>query len=426
MRATLMTHKLAGAETQPSRNEPGKRAEKRAQAEDFASLLAVCGAFAQPPALKAEDQPVPENAGQEIDAIECAPPPNTFFDPHAPQLPAQSAGGMSVLAPESFPPTAKLSAAADSPQGGLAEIVSQMSPTADGSVNAEASAIAERVTGPKQAAGEPSPTLPDGKTIATEKGWAWLEEIKAAAEGVGAAESTEMTGAMEAPRVKAAQREAISLTSLLAEAARGDNAARGGVTMAQALGETFSRAPQRQASGEGESFTPETSNTTAFETAPQSAAAAAGAPALEATARDIITQSLGPLVALAESLARRESRTLRVRLRPEELGEVELQVTRDAQGRLSAQLAAAQETARDALAHGLGHLRAALERAGIAFERLEVSADARLNPGPDGQRQGAPERRPARDADAPSLSLESQPVNRAHAAPDDRLLNLRA
>jgi flagellar hook-length control protein FliK len=425
MRATLMTHKLTGAETQPARGEPGERAEKRAQAEDFASLLAVCGALAQPPALKAEGQFVPEHAGQEIDAIECAPPPNMFFDPLAAQLPAQRAGGMGALAPESFPPAAKLSAAADSSQGSLAEIVSQMSPTGNGSVNMEACAIVERDSAPKQTAEAP-PTLPDGKTVAMEKDWAWHEEIKAAAEEAGAADSTEMTGAIETPRTETAQREAISLTSLLAEASRGDKAARGGITMAQALGETYSGAPQRQASGEGESFTQETMNSTALETASPSAAAAAGAPALEATARDIITQSLGPLIALAESLARRESRTLRVRLRPEELGEVELQVTRDAQGRLSAHLAAAQETARDALAHGLGHLRAALERAGIAFERLEVSSDARLNPGPDGQRQGASERRPARDADTQSLALESQPVNRAHAAPDDRLLNLRA
>lgn len=95
--------------------------------------------------------------------------------------------------------------------------------------------------------------------------------------------------------------------------------------------------------------------------------------------REVIDQMGEPLADAFEKLSPREARTLHVRLNPEELGRVELQVTRDAGGRLSAQLTAEHEAARRALQDGLAHLRDTLERAGIAVEQLNVGVDAQTS-----------------------------------------------
>jgi flagellar hook-length control protein FliK len=137
-------------------------------------------------------------------------------------------------------------------------------------------------------------------------------------------------------------------------------------------------------------------------------------------------QIANPLVGEAGRLARHEARTLHLSLRPEQLGQVEVKITRDAEGRLSAQLAAEHETARQALAEGIGHLRAALERAGLVIDRLEVSLGS--NPSLNSGGQASEHHRP-QSAQRTVPDFSSSVATITDGAPDaqeERLLSLRA
>jgi flagellar hook-length control protein FliK len=151
---------------------------------------------------------------------------------------------------------------------------------------------------------------------------------------------------------------------------------------------------------------------------------APSAASLTARASEIIRQTIEPVVVAASGLERREARAFSLHLHPAELGEVEVKLTRDDDGRLNAHLTAQQETARDALADGLSQLRESLERAGLAINQLDVNLSSHSGPGTsahagDGQaRSSLPHFGPAtlapESADAP-LDVEQ-----------DRLLSLRA
>ncbi|MEJ7708488.1 MAG: flagellar hook-length control protein FliK [Pyrinomonadaceae bacterium] len=65
-------------------------------------------------------------------------------------------------------------------------------------------------------------------------------------------------------------------------------------------------------------------------------------------ASSVARQIAEPLIEVFEKLSRRESGTLRLQLHPDDLGRVDVQITRDATGRLSAQLSAEHEAARRA------------------------------------------------------------------------------
>jgi hypothetical protein len=110
---------------------------------------------------------------------------------------------------------------------------------------------------------------------------------------------------------------------------------------------------------------------------------------------------------------------VRVRLHPEALGEVSVQIRWEG-GVLSARLEAATPAARDALENGAHSLRAALQEQGIPVERFTVGVrldlEARSYPQDPGP---APERRPAADpppsgsTDSPAESAkEPEPVGR--------------
>jgi flagellar hook-length control protein FliK len=82
------------------------------------------------------------------------------------------------------------------------------------------------------------------------------------------------------------------------------------------------------------------------------------------------------LVAGADAMPKHDAKVLHLDLAPKDLGNVEVRITRDAEGRMSAQIVANREAARDALAAGLPELRHTLERVGLTVERLDVSARA--------------------------------------------------
>jgi flagellar hook-length control protein FliK len=95
------------------------------------------------------------------------------------------------------------------------------------------------------------------------------------------------------------------------------------------------------------------------------------------TVKELVTpQVANQLVDLAAATQPRQQRTVRLRLRPEELGQVDVQLSRDSAGKVSAQVVVERDSARSALTQSLPQLREALERAGLQVDRLTVSSDA--------------------------------------------------
>lgn len=135
-----------------------------------------------------------------------------------------------------------------------------------------------------------------------------------------------------------------------------------------------------------------------------------------------------PLQGAARSLLLREvaelrpheSRTLRLRLKPEELGEVRIELTRAPDGTVSARLDAESAAAARSLAGSLTHLRSAMQSVGIAVGQLGVGQHTAGDGGGRGQ-DAAPDQ-------APWGAERATPAPKSfkHEASGDRLLTLRA
>jgi hypothetical protein len=87
----------------------------------------------------------------------------------------------------------------------------------------------------------------------------------------------------------------------------------------------------------------------------------------------LVKQTIPPVLELAQRLEAPATRSLRLQLNPVELGRVDVEITRNAEGHVSAVLKAEQTETAQTLTHSLGHLRESLERAGLVVERLDVS-----------------------------------------------------
>jgi hypothetical protein len=148
------------------------------------------------------------------------------------------------------------------------------------------------------------------------------------------------------------------------------------------------------------------------------------APAADAAgAQPLRGPALASLVAEMESLQPRESRAVKLRLKPEELGEVRVELTRAADGTVSASLTAERPEAARALSDNLAHLREALRLAGVEVGRLDVghhdSQPSGRQPSPHGGegRAAPPQTRAVETEDGP------RPATRSSV---ERLLTLRA
>src|SRR6185503_3695568 len=86
----------------------------------------------------------------------------------------------------------------------------------------------------------------------------------------------------------------------------------------------------------------------------------------------IAHQVVNPMIEIASQLSPRETRRLRIELHPEKFGQIDLEITRGVDGRLSASLSADTNIARHALAEGINHLRESLQQSGLTVDRLEV------------------------------------------------------
>lgn len=156
----------------------------------------------------------------------------------------------------------------------------------------------------------------------------------------------------------------------------------------------------------------------------------------QAEAQTVISQAAEPVISAAEGLAPREARTLRLTLNPQELGRLEVRLTRDDDGRLSASFAAERETTRQALSAGLAELRQTLERAGLPVERLEIrhappppELTGQFPGNPHGQPRQPFHEQPASDRFAalqPSREALNENLTVTPTAIADRLLSRRA
>lgn len=144
------------------------------------------------------------------------------------------------------------------------------------------------------------------------------------------------------------------------------------------------------------------------------------------TAGSIQAQTISQIIAQAETLAAHQTRSLRLRLRPEELGQIDIQLTRDATGRISAHISAERESARAVLSRSLDQLRETLSRAGLTVDKLQISAETGLFAG---NRESDDTR--SNNRDSPSTVANLLTVNETEAggqprAEDEKLLSLRA
>jgi flagellar hook-length control protein FliK len=142
--------------------------------------------------------------------------------------------------------------------------------------------------------------------------------------------------------------------------------------------------------------------------------------------RSVEAQSVSPIVELARDLGKRETRNIRVRLHPEELGQVDIRVSRDADGRLTALLSVERDATRQSLSGGIAHLREALERAGVTVDRLDVATTSGWDAGA-GDGAARHERREAGPAGHDRAEAHPKATaGRRQEAADDRLLSIRA
>jgi flagellar hook-length control protein FliK len=115
-----------------------------------------------------------------------------------------------------------------------------------------------------------------------------------------------------------------------------------------------------------------------------------------------------------------------LRLRPEELGQIDIQLSRDAAGRISAHISAERESSRGTLSRSLDELRDTLSRAGLTVDKLQISTESGLFAGHRGTDDA-----PSNTGESPSVVANLLTENQTEAggqprAEDEKLLSLHA
>ncbi len=148
----------------------------------------------------------------------------------------------------------------------------------------------------------------------------------------------------------------------------------------------------------------------------------------------VISQTAGQVITVAERMTPRETRAISLSLNPKDLGRLEVRITRDDEGRVSAQFTAERDVTRHALREGLTELRQTLERAGLPVDRLEIRT-ATPDAGPftgfaHGQSPQHTYEQPASHRFATADPADDEVVNQERAPhqpePGRRLLSRRA
>lgn len=111
---------------------------------------------------------------------------------------------------------------------------------------------------------------------------------------------------------------------------------------------------------------------------PTAAAAAAPAPALQLPSGQVVAESelLGQVLGRLQVGARRESSSISMKLNPEELGELKLELLVE-KDRVKALIVTQNQQVQEVLERHLPRLREALQQQGLKLEDLQVSVDSR-------------------------------------------------
>ena len=128
-------------------------------------------------------------------------------------------------------------------------------------------------------------------------------------------------------------------------------------------------------------------------------------------------------MALAQTVGT-DKRVMKIRLKPAELGTVEITLSRNADGRIEAHFQTDNPQTQHVLKDTLDQLRASLERSGMQVGKLETSCSSFSFAGNDGR--GGPQREFAPTGDQPAIESGFEPSTKNQEEKLSRLLNLRA
>jgi flagellar hook-length control protein FliK len=142
-------------------------------------------------------------------------------------------------------------------------------------------------------------------------------------------------------------------------------------------------------------------------------------------ANTVLNQTLSPIVTAAQNLSPRETRNINLRLQPADFGQVDITLSRSANGQLHARFSADNDIARAALKSGMNDLKQLLQGAGLSIERLEVSSGQSTLTSSGGGSNHNQSDRPANAYGAPADSTTDHPGAPSRAI-DNRLLSVRA
>jgi flagellar hook-length control protein FliK len=142
----------------------------------------------------------------------------------------------------------------------------------------------------------------------------------------------------------------------------------------------------------------------------------------------VVVKQIEPkIIEMAEFLKSNEEKQLiKLRLKPTELGEVEIRIERDSVGNIRAHFHTTSETTRHILSESLGQLRDSLQNSGLKVESLEVSSNPQPSAGNEKgdqqSRHGERFERVGNDATFSNIENEDE----SQEDPAQRLVNLRA
>jgi flagellar hook-length control protein FliK len=143
-------------------------------------------------------------------------------------------------------------------------------------------------------------------------------------------------------------------------------------------------------------------------------------------ANELVAQLTKPVLETINTIPPKQTRSIRIRLRPEELGQVDVQLSRDAAGKVSAQMLVERENARQILAQTLPQLKLALEQAGLVVDQLHVSSDSSAFTGGARNQERQPAEDNSRAAFVQSNQASTSNVSAHDQVRDHKLLSLNA
>ncbi|HEY6803266.1 MAG TPA: flagellar hook-length control protein FliK [Pyrinomonadaceae bacterium] len=274
-----------------------------------------------------------------------------------------------------------------------------------------------------------TPTFVDPQAVAsanddTTTAQSTRTEVTVTVDPVAKSETQPVPAAPDQVTAEAIKREANLAASYLAQASRDNRESTFEAIKAQVSG----GGPDSRSNDSAKDLAAEAKQ--ADTVVPVNVSSSAFASTLKKQSIDTVNETIAPQVAnqiaeLAANTQPRQQRSVRLRLRPEELGQVDIQLSRDAAGKVSAQVVVERDSARAALSQSLPQLRETLERAGLQVDRLNVSSDSSSFAGNarDNQQTTHQSNRSSYLTDTSTNTSETQSQERVR---DHKLLSLSA